>query len=527
MFHKNLDLFAGPKLLLKDSDIKITFPNKYGLIGYNGSGKSTLLKHLEKNFKELDVYYVDQELTDNTHSSIKELLLSSNKERKNLKEQLDLLEKQIENVDKSCEQDGLNDEEFQCYQKMLEDFSKFDNDEIIVTKILFGLGFNKELQELPLSKFSGGWRMRVSIARGLYIKPKYLLLDEPTNHLDLEGILWLSNYLKKWKNALIIVSHDKYFLDEITDNIIHIDTDHLKLFYYNHGYTKFLLSREQKYNELLKQYTKQQKYIKELKKKNWSTDKIKELVGDIIKLPKRYKINIRFPDPGKVLSTNIITMESVTFGFPNKEVLFKNISLAIDGKSRIALVGRNGVGKSTLLKLLDGQIRLDENGSNNKGLIVKDTRNKIYYYDQFCAQVLNEYNNEANKDLTMVEYLQKINTNLQTEDIRKLLGTIGFESKQHNQRIGELSGGHKMKLQFIPINIKKPHLLLLDEPTNNLDSESIESLIEGINCFEGGVVIITHNVELIQKTECQVVLIKDNKLTFTSFDDYYALICQD
>lgn len=494
MIKHNFDLFAGSKQILKNTDLIVTFPNKYGLVGYNGSGKSTLLKFIHTNFSELDVYYVDQDLVDNTDDNIKEIILKSNKKRNEIKITIDKLNNLNE----------LNDQDLLLYNELQDEYRQYDNDDAIVTKILYGLGFTNEQMLQPLKMFSGGWRMRVSIARGLYMKPKYLLLDEPTNHLDLEGIIYLTNYLTKWKNSLIVVSHDKYFIDNVCSNIIHINE--MKLCYYNHGYSNFIKSLIQKNAELEKKYILQQKRIKELKKKNMSSDQILEKIGQLIELPAKYKVNIAFPDCGKVNSNNIITMESVSFSFGDK-IIFDNIDFAIDGNTRVALVGKNGVGKSTLLKLLDNKL------TPTKGVITKDSRNKIYYYDQLSTIIMDD-------NMTMIQYLNAIDPNLKIEDIRKLLGTIGFESNLHNQKIELLSGGQKMKLQFIPINIKKPHLLLLDEPTNNLDLESIESLIEGINNFSGGVVVITHSVDLIRGINSQVKLIQNHKLIDIDFEDY-------
>lgn len=348
--------------------------------------------------------------------------------------------------------------------------------------------------------------MRISLARALYMKPKYLLLDEPTNHLDLDGIIWLTDYLKKWTNTFVIVSHDKFFIDELCDNIIHIDN--LKLNYYNHGYTKFEKAYSQKIKEIEKQYKLQKNKINELKKKHYSSDDILDKIGTKIELPKKYKVNINFPDPGSIKSINIISFKGVNFSYNNDtNLLFDNIDFYVDTNTRIALVGKNGVGKSTFLKLLSGKL-LPLNGS-----ITRDTRSRIYYYDQHSTQIMNN-------DLTMIEYIQKIDNSIKIEDIRKLLGTIGFDGKIHNQKIGALSGGQKMKLQFIPINIQKPHLLLLDEPTNNLDLESINSLINGINNFNGGVIVISHNINLIKKINCEIRLIDDKKIKTVDFDLY-------
>ena len=494
MYQQDFDLFAGTKQLLSGTCLKITHPNKYCLVGRNGTGKSSLLKYIADKYSDLDVYYVDQDIADTSNDSIKEFILKSNKERTTIKSKLSEFDTKPD----------LSTEEMQEYNTLQEQYRLYQQDEAIITRILRGLGFTHDQMVKNLNQFSGGWRMRISIARGLYMNPKYLLLDEPTNHLDLDGVIWLTNYLKKFKNCLVVVSHDKYFVDEICDNIIHLDD--MKLHYYTCGYSNFEKVLIQKTNELQKKYDLQQKRIRQLKLKGFSGEKIIQSLGVLLEMPKKYKVNIQFPDPGAVNGSNIITLESVSFSYEDKTIL-ENVDFCIDDSSRIVLVGRNGVGKSTLMKLLRGQIK------PTSGIITRDARNKIYYYDQFSTIIMDE-------NLTMVEYLKQVDSSLKIEEIRKLLGTIGFESSMHNNKIESLSGGQRMKLQFIPINIKKPHLLLLDEPTNNLDLESIDSLIEGINNFTGGVVVITHNVDLIMKISAQVKLITNRKIVDIEFDDY-------
>lgn len=498
--HKqSLDLYAGSKIILQDANLKIDYPYRYGLVGYNGCGKSTLLKYIADVFTDRNVYYVNQEFYDNSDDSILELILKSNLARERLRLQIQQMELDLVNLDE--------------YNDLLHMYSIYEQDRSLVMKILAGLGFTNDQMQQPLSVFSGGWRMRVSLARGLYIKPKFLLLDEPTNHLDLEAIIWLTNCLTKWKHCLVLVAHDGYFMDNVCDHIIHIDQG--KLHYHKCNFTEFNRNLIKNQADLLRRYHKQQKKIDQIHKRFPQRSKqeiLAELSEPVIQLPERSRVNITFPEPGKIKSSNIITLESVTFNYDDR-VILDNIDMDIDSQTRLALVGKNGAGKSTLLKLLAGKLEA------KTGTITKDSRNRIYYYDQFSNSVL-----ESSEGLTMIEYVSKIAPNLHIQDIRKLLGTIGFASTTHNQTINTLSGGQKMKLRFVAVNIEQPHLLLLDEPTNNLDQQSIESLTQAIAEYSGGVIVITHSIDLIKSIGDRVMLLENGKLRQMDFDDYFNKI---
>ncbi|KAK7899612.1 hypothetical protein WMY93_020465 [Mugilogobius chulae] len=396
-------------------------------------------------------------------------------------------------------------------------------------RILAGLSFTPEMQNRPTKKFSGGWRMRVSLARALFMEPTLLMLDEPTNHLDLNAVIWLNNYLQGWKKTLLIVSHDQSFLDDVCTDIIHLDNQ--KLYYYRGNYLTFKKMYVQKQKELQKQYDKQEKKLKELKAGGKSTkqaekqtkealtrkqQKGKKKGGqeeesleapDLLKRPKEYTVKFTFPNPPP-LSPPILGLHSVDFGYEGQKPLFKNVDFGIDMDSRICIVGPNGVGKSTLLLLLTGRL------NPTKGEMRKNHRLKVGFFNQ-------QYADQLNMEETATEYLQR-NFNLPYQDARKCLGRFGLESHAHTIQICKLSGGQKARVVFAELSCRQPDVLILDEPTNNLDIESIDALSEAINEYKGAVIIVSHDARLITETQCQLWVVEDCTVNQIDgdFEDY-------
>ncbi|XP_068726793.1 ATP-binding cassette sub-family F member 1-like [Montipora capricornis] len=522
---EKFSISARGKDLFVNANLNITSGRRYGLVGPNGMGKTTLLTHIAARKlaipPNIDVLLCEQDV-EATEAPAFDVVLKADKKR------LELLEEEKRLV--ALSENG--DEE--ATEKLKEVYVELEaigaaSAESRVRRILAGLGFTSEMQQRPVNHFSGGWRMRVSLARALFMEPTLLMLDEPTNHLDLNAVIWLDNYLQNWKKTLLIVSHDQYFLDSICTDIMHLDQQ--KLYYYRGNYEQFKKMYLQKVKEQEKAYNKQQKQLKDLKASGQSRkqaeEKTKAVQGrknkkggkkdmpneddlepvELIKKPKEYVVKFSFPLPPP-LNPPILGLKSVTFGYPNQPKLFINLDFGIDMKSRIAVVGNNGVGKSTFLKLLIGQLE------PLKGESIRNHRLRLGSYNQHSADQLN-------MEDSPVEYLQK-KYNLDYQTARKHLGRFGLVSHAHTIKTRDLSGGQKSRVAFADLALSNPDVIVLDEPTNNLDIESIDALADAINEFTGGVLLVSHDARLILETSCQLWVVESQAITEVDgdFDDY-------
>ncbi|TMW46226.1 hypothetical protein DOY81_008700 [Sarcophaga bullata] len=515
---KGNDLFVNANLL-------IAHGRRYGLVGPNGHGKTTLLRHIAtRSFAippNIDVLLCEQEVVATDKTAV-ETILEADVKRTKLLAKCKELEEQFSAGDLSV-QEELNDVFNEL--KATGAYSA----EARARRILAGLGFSEEMQNRATNKFSGGWRMRVSLARALYLEPTLLMLDEPTNHLDLNAVIWLDNYLQSWKKTLLIVSHDQSFLDNVCNEIIHLDQK--KLHYYKGNYSMFKKMYVQKRREMIKEYEKQEKRIKELKahgqSKKAAEKKQKETLTrkqeknkskqqkqdeddgptELLEKPKEYIVKFRFPEPSQ-LQPPILGLHNVTFAFEGQKPLFINVDFGIDLTSRVAIVGPNGVGKSTFLKLLLGELE------PQKGEQRKNHRLRVGRFDQHSGEHLTAEESAA-------EYLQRL-FNLPHEKARKALGSFGLISHAHTIKMKDLSGGQKARVALAELCLSAPDVLILDEPTNNLDIESIDALAEAINEYEGGVIIVSHDERLIRETGCTLYVIEEQTINEIDgdFDDY-------
>lgn len=515
-----INIKIGEKILLENTEFKLAYGKKYGLLGPNGCGKTTLLNNIiSKSFdipQNLDIYCVEQQVEFN-NKPIYRFVLDSNKKRTEMIKKRDFLEEQMNVVDMDNFESVMNE-----YNKVNDKLNSMDidKDESMVRSILSGLGFSSTEQDYPADKFSGGWRMRVSLARALYIQPTVLLLDEPNNHLDLNAMIWLTEYLSEnWKNTLLLVSHDRDFINNVCTDIINFENK--SLCYYKGGYDKFKINYKKKCDLKEKNWKKIQNCVKKFKTKQEKNKYLEEHKGD--KPEKIYKPVLNFLEP-PIIEDVLMKIENLSFKYPNKDFLFENIEMEISMGQRFVLVGENGVGKTSFIKLLSGDVK------PSIGNINFDNRLRVGYYSQDTTNILP-------LDKSPVEYIESVNemflesiknnislrdsSNLTTQEIRKLLGTIGLESKTQTKNIRYLSGGQKARVLLASLFVTKPHLLLLDEPTNHLDIETIDALIEAINNFQGAIIFITHNIELITKTNSSLIELCDKKFNVMDFEDYY------
>jgi ATP-binding cassette subfamily F protein 1 len=515
---KGKDLFTNASLLIAQG-------RKYGLVGPNGHGKTTLLRHIGNRALQIppniDVLYCEQEVGADERSALT-TVLEADEKRTELLEEAKALE---------AEQEKGKD----VAAKLSEVYEELraigaDQAEPKARRLLAGLGFNKEMQDRATNKFSGGWRMRVSLARALFIEPTLLMLDEPTNHLDLNAVIWLDNYLQMYKKTLLIVSHDQSFLDTVCSDIIHLDQ--CKLWYYKGNYSMFKKMEMQKRRERIKEFEKQEKRIKELKSSGQSKKKAEskqkealtrkqqknqsklsknddEDTGptELLERPKEYLVKFRFPETS-TLQPPILGLYNASFNYENQPPLFKNVEFGIDMESRVAIVGPNGVGKSTFLKLIMGDLE------PVKGEARKNLRLKIGRYDQHSGEHLTAQESPT-------EYLMRL-FDLPVEKARKQLGSFGLQSHAHTVMMKDLSGGQKARVALAELTLSAPDVVILDEPTNNLDIESIDALAEALNEYEGGVIIVSHDERLIRDTNCQLWVIEEQSIAEIEggFDDY-------
>ena len=517
--------------LFTNATLTIAFGRRYGLVGPNGMGKTTLLKHIANRAlnipSNIDILICEQEVQADEESAITVVLNADKRRLELLEEEKTILALKKASQDQMKRLNAIYDE---------MNAMKTDAAESKARRILAGLGFDTKMMERPTKNFSGGWRMRVSLAKALFMEPTLLLLDEPTNHLDLNAVIWLDNYLQHWKKTLLVVSHDQSFLDNVCTDVIHLDQE--KLFYYKGNYSQFKKMLTQKRREQLKEWEKQERKIRELKSGGTSTKKAvaktkefltrkqeknmknkgmqKEDDGpkELVKRPKNYEVKFNFPEPND-LAPPILGLKDISFKYEGQPYLFKNLTFGIDMTSRVCIVGPNGVGKSTLLKLLLGDIEA------TAGEVIKNRFLKIGRYDQHSAD-------QFDLRLTPVEHLQKT-YNLEYQECRKRLGSTGLAGFAHEVKINNLSGGQKARVALCDLACRNPDVIILDEPTNNLDLESIDALSDAIKNWSGGVICVTHDERLIRETGCELYIIENQVINRMDgdFEDYRKELLED
>ena len=494
---KNFDLYVGQgKKLLQDSEINIVYGKKHAIIGRNAIGKSQLLKAIVSRhppFSNIPSWYsivhLEQDVIADDRTPL-EIVLSSDLERLWLLEHIQLLEKEENEEEQEQENEEYNLKDLYERFREIDGFSAQGR----ALAILKGLQFTDEMLNQSSKCFSGGWRMRIALARILFMTPDLAILDEPTNHLDLHATIWLEKYLSQYKKTVLLVSHDETILNECVDTIIHFSNFSLKT--YNGNYYHFLKVKAENERVVLNNKRKEKNKNKEKSKnKNKSKNKDKKVFFD------EKVATFVFPEVKYFKDTAVIKFEDVSFSYEEKEVL-KNLSFGIYMDVHIGLVGVNASGKSTIMKLLNGELE------PTSGEIVRNSALKIVKYAQHSEDALN-------LEMTPIEYLRSI-LDLSEKECLKVLGSFGLSGKYAQNQISTLSGGQKVRLIFASLTIQNPHLILLDEPTNHLDIETIKSLEHGLKQYQGGLVIISHNQSILNNC-CNVIWIVENK-TIRPFD---------
>lgn len=498
---KNISYSISNRKLFENASFNIPSGYHVGLVGKNGIGKTTLFNLIDKNLlldegeinlqKRKKISVLQQEIP-NTNLSILDYVLSTDSETQLL----------IEEFENSKDQNRIIE-----LSSILDEKNAY-KDEWKASYILSGLGFKKDDQSKKINELSGGWRNRVGLAATLYSDPDLLLLDEPTNHLDFESVVWFENFLKEFKGTFIMISHDRQVLNSTVDHILHVENHNLNLYTGNYDQFESQFAQKSLAQEAMfkKQQAFKQRVMKFVDRFGAKATKAKQAQSRLRSLEKidmvdaiisDRTISFSFPKPNN-LGTSMLTINKVDAGYDEIPVL-KNINLSISNDSRIALVGANGNGKSTLIKLIAGNL------DPMKGSIIKKKNLKIGYFAQHQAD-------ELDLEKTGYQVLSEIDPEKPDLFIRGVLGRFGFDKQKSETRIENLSGGEKTRLLFCLMSYHSPDLLLMDEPTNHLDIDSRLSLINSLNEFEGAIILVSHDKDIIEKVAEQILLVKDGQV---------------
>uniref|UniRef100_A0A1B0BNE6 ATP-binding cassette sub-family F member 3 n=1 Tax=Glossina palpalis gambiensis TaxID=67801 RepID=A0A1B0BNE6_9MUSC len=492
---ENFDLAFGDKVLLQNANLVLSFGRRYGLVGRNGLGKTTLLRMISERQLQIPshvtVLHVEQEVVGDDTAAV-DSVLECDTERTRLM----VREKEIMNLLNMGNQDAAINAELSGIYVQLQNIEA-DKAVARASVILKGLGFDTAMQQRPTKSFSGGWRMRLALARALFSKPDLLLLDEPTNMLDIKAIIWLENYLQTWPTTLLVVSHDRNFLDTVPTDIIHLHSQKLEA--YKGNYEQFDKTKTEKLKAQRREYEAQmahrahvQEFIDRFRYNANRAASVQSKIKMLEKLPelqpveKEMEVKLKFPDV-EPLNPPVLAISEVEFRYNTEDALpiFSNVNLSANSDSRICIVGENGAGKSTLLKIIVGQL------TTPIGNIVSHRSLRVGYFAQHHVDHLN-------MNQTCVGVLSELFPGRPDEEYRRQLGSFGISGNLALQSIASLSGGQKSRVALAKMCMAEPNFLVLDEPTNHLDIETIDALGKAINAFKGGVVLVSHDERLIK-----------------------------
>ncbi len=511
----DIQLLRGGKPLLDQASATINPGDKVGLVGKNGCGKSTLFALLKDELSidagsfskpaHWELAWVAQETLALERSAL-EYVIDGDREYRDLERQLH----EAETAD-----NGTLVAELHGKVETIGGYSIRAR----AAELLDGLGFSQEQMSWNLTQFSGGWRMRLNLAQALICRSDLLLLDEPTNHLDLDAVMWLERWLQSYPGTLILISHDRDFLDPIIGRIIHIENQ--KLNEYTGNYSSFEDQRAQKMLQQQAMYQKQQKQMSHMQsyidRFRYKASKARQAQSRIKALEKMEKVlpaqfdnpfSFEFREPS-ALPNPILMMDDVYAGYGDNLILEK-IRLNLVPGSRIGLLGRNGAGKSTLIKLLSKELNAQG------GDLTYSQGVKIGYFAQHQLETLHP-------EETPLQHMMQIAPEKNELELRNYLGSFGFQGDKALDKVGPFSGGEKARLVLALIVWQKPNLLLLDEPTNHLDLDMRQALTLALQSFEGAMVIVSHDRYLLRATTDDLYLVHDRQVAPFDGDltDYY------
>ncbi len=505
----------GGRTILDGASAALPPRSRVGLIGRNGAGKSTLVRVIAGQLdpdtgaaempRRTRLGYLEQEAPHGIATPF-ETVLAADLERATL-----LAESE------TCEDpDRLGD----LYERLgaIDAYTAPAR----AAGILVGLGFDEDMQGRPLDSFSGGWKMRVALASLLFSAPDVLLLDEPSNHLDLEAVMWLEDFLKSYPATILLVSHERDFLNNVVDHILHLDRGKLTL--YPGGYDAFERQRAEQQAQQAASRAKQLAEVDKLKdyiarnsarastaKQAQSRQKALARMQPIAAVLDDPSLSFQFPNPDE-LRPPLVTLDMASVGYAQTPIL-KRLNFRLDPDDRVALLGRNGNGKTTLARLLAAQLAPME------GDMAASGKMRVGYFTQYQVE-------ELDRNDTPLEHMTRLMKGASQSAVRGQLGRFGFSGDKATTRVGKLSGGERARLALGLITRDAPHMLILDEPTNHLDVDAREALIQALNAYTGAVVIVSHDRHMLEMTADRLVLVDQGtaKDFDGSLDDYIALV---
>jgi len=505
----------GGRVILDGATAALPPGSRVGLIGRNGAGKSTMVRViaglLEPDDGSADmprgarIGYIAQEAPAGEMTPF-DTVLAADTERAALMHESETTE----------DTDRLGD----VYERLIAIDAY--TAPARAAQILLGLGFDEEMQQQPLDSFSGGWKMRVALAALLFSQPDLLLLDEPSNHLDLEAVMWLEDFLQSYKATIVVVSHERDFLNNVVDHILHLQGGKITL--YPGGYDAFERQRAERLAQIeaaranqAVQREKLQEYIAKnsarasTAKQAQSRQKMLAKMQPIAESFNDPTLSFNFPDPTE-LRPPLITLDMASVGYSDTPIL-KRLNLRLDPDDRIALLGRNGNGKTTLARLLAAQLAPIDGGMTASGKM------KVGYFTQYQVE-------ELDTDDSPLEHMTHVMKGATPAAVRAQLGRFGFSGDKATTKVGKLSGGERARLALALITRDAPHMLILDEPTNHLDVDAREALVQALNAYTGAVILVSHDRHMVELTADRLVLVDQGTATEFdgSLDDYIAFV---
>ena len=518
----------GVQEVLVDVSFRVNAGEHVGVVGPNGAGKSTIFSlisgeastdsgevSMPKNVRlghlhqQLHAYALDDSLIDYSTDSIPEL--------KTIHEEIHVLEKELE--DASADEQGKLLERLGDLQHEYEHLGGYEM-KARAEAALSGLGFKESDFNNPFQSFSGGWQMRAELVRTLIAQPDILMLDEPSNYLDLPAVEWLSRFLRGFSGTMLLISHDRYLLESLTDRTLEISGGCAVK--YAGGYTYYLKEREQRHHQQAAAYRNYQEqkehlesFIRRFRAKSTKAAQVQSRVKmleklEAVRMPPRPPdaSNLRIAPPPRC-GAQIMQLENVGFSYDNERWIFRGVDLNIQNGQKIAIVGYNGMGKTTLLRVIAGTLQAGEGTLRPGHKVVKG------YQSQDFAETMPP-------DKTILGIVRAANSKVPERDVRGLLGSFGFSGDAVNKPCGVLSGGEKIRLAFARIFIDPPNFLLLDEPTTNLDIQGREGLEKAIRDYKGTVCFVSHDVAFVRGAADRVISVNDGKVaSFPGGYDYY------